>query len=100
MTAEEENAIHDVIFGREATDDGSSVCSSADRSRSRFQHVSTRTGSTTAGGGAELIAVATRREREIAKHGKLEQIEGKDKECSETSWEAEAILTFKLFQEI
>ena len=62
--------------------------------------MSVRTGSTTAGRGAELIAVATRREREIAKHGKLEQIEGKDKECSETSWEAEAILTFKLFQEI
>ena len=45
--------------------------------------MSVHAGSTTAGGGgAELIAVA-RREREIAKHGELEQIEGKDKERSE-----------------
>ena len=43
--------------------------------------MSVHTGSTTAGGGAELIAVA-RREREIAKHGELEYIEGRDKECS------------------
>ena len=44
--------------------------------------MSVHMGSTTAGGGAELIAVATR-EREIAKHGELEHIEGKDKERSE-----------------
>ena len=44
--------------------------------------MSVQTGSTTTGGGAELIAVSAR-EREIAKHGELEQIEGKDKERSE-----------------
>jgi hypothetical protein len=42
---------------------------------------STRTAST-AGAGPELIAVATR-EREIAKHGELERIQGQEKDRSE-----------------
>jgi hypothetical protein len=58
---------------------GSSPNSAADlQSIADFQSIRT---ASTAGAGAELIAVATR-EREIAKHGELEHIEGMEKDRS------------------